>query len=125
MGVVHRKVKRRERELTSIKNAGGRFLGVIHLLDDVARNFLRWIAIIGGESVEHFLAPDPVLEHLRWRFYEIAGDMRSGETSGLGAGCNLMQRVTEFVEKRFHVGVRHKRRLVRARRRKLHKSAVT
>src|SRR5439155_9041204 len=94
MRVVHRKVERRERELTSIKNAGGRFFGVVHFLNDVARNFLRWIAIIGGESIEHLFAPDPVLKHLRWRFYEIAGDMRSGETSGLRAGGNLVQRVT-------------------------------
>src|SRR5437773_10251449 len=83
MRVVHRKVGRGERELTSIENAGGRFFGVVHFLNYVARNFLRWIAIIGGESIEHLFAPDPVLKHLRWRFYEIAGDMRSGEASGL------------------------------------------
>src|SRR5438046_8584823 len=113
MRVVHRKVERRERELTSIKNAGGRFFGVVHFLNDVARNFLRWIAIIGGESIEHLFAPDPVLKHLRWRFYEIARDMRSGETSGLRAGGNLVHSVTKFLQKRFHVGVRNEHPLIR------------
>src|SRR5207248_7117784 len=76
---------------------------------------------IGGESIEHLLAPDPVLQHLRWRFDKISGDMSAGKAAVLRAGRDLVQGVAEFVEKRFHIGVRHERRLVRARRRKITK----
>ena len=62
--VMHREIERRERELPSIKNTGGRFLGVVHFLNDVARNFFGRIAIISRESIEHFFVPHPILEHL-------------------------------------------------------------
>ena len=121
MRVVHGKIERRERELAAIKNASSRFLGVVHLLDDVARDLFRRIAVIGGETVEHFFVPDPVLQHLRRRFDEITGDMCSGKAAMPRTGCDFVQDVAEFVEQRFHVGMGHERRLVCARRRKIAK----
>ena len=65
------------------------------------RNFLRRIAIIGRKSVEHFLVPDPVLQHLRRRLHEIPRHMRAGKTPVFRARDDRMQRVAEFVEQRF------------------------
>ena len=103
MRVVQREVERREGELAPIKNAGGRQFRVLHFLDYFRRNLLRWIAVIGRESVEHFLVPDPVLQHLRWRLDKIARHMRAGETAVLRASHDRVQRVAEFVEQRFDI----------------------
>src|SRR6516225_3614728 len=107
MRVVHREIERRERKLSAIKDSGGRLLCVVHLLNDVGRNLFRGIAIISREGVEHFLVPNPVLEHLRGRFDEIAWNMRAGETSILGAGSDFVQAMSELVEQRFYVGMGH------------------
>src|SRR5437762_4680488 len=121
MLIVQFEVERCEGELASIKNTGIRQLRVIHFFDDFRWNFLRWIAVIGRKRIEHFLVPDPILQHLRWRFYEIPRHMRSGETAVLRASDNRMKRVTEFVEQSFDFLVCHQRRLVRCRRRKIAK----
>src|SRR2546429_425208 len=71
MRVVQGEVERRERELAPIKNTGVGKLGVVHFFDDFGRNLFRRVAVISREGVEHFLVPDPVLQHLRWRFDEI------------------------------------------------------
>src|SRR6266536_5973284 len=71
MLIVQLQVERCEGELASIQNTGIRKLGVIHFFDYFRGNFLRWIAVIGRKRIEHFLVPYPVLQHLRWRFYEI------------------------------------------------------
>src|SRR4030095_1979975 len=98
MLVMQGEVERRERKLASIQNARIRQLRVIHLFDDFSWDFLRWIAVIGRKRIEDFLVPDPVLQHLRRRFYEISWHMRSGETAVLRARDNRMECVTEFVK---------------------------
>ena len=45
--------------------------------------------------------------------------MGTGETTVLRAGSNFMKCVAKFVKQRFDVGMRHERRFVRARRRKV------
>ena len=45
--------------------------------------------------------------------------MRAGKAAVLCAGSDFVERVTEFVEERFHVGVCHERRFLRARWRKI------
>ena len=65
--------------------------------------FFRRIAIIGRERIEHFLVPDPVLQHLRGRFDEIRRDVRAGETRILGVRHDGVEGVAEFVEERFDV----------------------
>src|SRR5437016_396511 len=107
MGVVHREIERCERELPPIKNAGGGFLRVVHFLNNLARNFLRRIAIIGGESIEHLFVPNPVLEHLRWSFDKIAGHAGAGEASVLRARCYFMETMPELMKQRLDIGVRH------------------
>ena len=85
---MQREVERRERELAPIKTpALASFASFIFLII-FGRNLLRWIAVIGGKSVEHFLVPDPVLEHLRWRLYKIPRHMRAGETTIFRASDN-------------------------------------
>ena len=108
-------IERREGKLAAIIDAGGGQFGVVHFLDGLRRNFLRRIAIIGGESVENFFVPDPVLQHLRRRFDEIARHIGAGEAAIFRARHDRVQRVAEFVEERFHVAVRHERGFVRAR----------
>src|SRR5258708_13820012 len=121
MLIVQLQVERREGELASIKNTGIRKLGVIHFFDYFRWNFLRWITVVGRKRVEHFLVPDPVLQHLRRRLHEITRHMRSGKTAVLRASDNRVQSVTEFVEQSLDLLVRHQRRLVSCRRRKVAK----
>src|SRR6266404_6269768 len=64
MLIVQYKVERCESELSPIENAGRGQFRIVHFLDDVRRNFLGRIAIIGREGVEHVLVPNPVLQHL-------------------------------------------------------------
>src|SRR4030095_3914731 len=116
---VQSEIERRERELAPVKNTGVGQFGVVHFLNYFSRNFFRWIAVIGGERVEHLLVPDPVLQHLRGRFDKITRHMSPGETAVLRARHNRMQSVTKFVEQRFHVGVRQQRWLVCSRRWKI------
>ncbi len=103
-------IERSESELPAIKNAGGGQLRVVHLLDRLRGNLLRRIAIIGREGIEDLLVPNPVLQHLRRRLDKIAGDMRACEASIFRARHDGMESVTEFVEERFDVGVRHEER---------------
>src|SRR6266699_2303792 len=98
MLVVQREIKRCERKLAPIENASGGQFSVIHFFDEFGRNFLRRIAVISCKGVEYLLVPDPVLEHLRRRLDEIAGDMCSGEPSILGARRDGMQCVAKLVE---------------------------
>ena len=90
MLIVHREIERGKSKLAPINHAGIGEFGVVHLLDDLCRNFLRRISVIGRESIEHFFVPNPVLQHLRRRFYEIAGHVRSGKTSMLCARCDFV-----------------------------------
>ncbi len=107
MGIVEREIERRERKLPPVKHARRRELRLVHSLDDFGRNLFRRIAVISRESIEHFFVPNPVLQHLRGRFDEIARHMSSSKTTVLGPCRDRMQRVSELVEERFHVGVRH------------------
>src|SRR5262249_22794561 len=107
MRIMQSKIERSERELPAIKHAGICQLRVVELLDDFCGNFLRRIAVIGSESIQHFLVPNPVLQHLRWRLNKITGNMRPRETAILGASDNGMQSVPKLVEKRLYVLVRH------------------
>src|SRR5262249_19127193 len=91
MRVMHCEVEGSEPKLPAIKNSGGRQLGVVHLLNDLGRDLFRRIAIIGGESIENFLVPHPILQHLRRRFDEITGDMCAGETAILRTRGDLVQ----------------------------------
>src|SRR5262249_29538478 len=107
MGVVHREIERGEGKLPSIENTGSRFLGVVHFLNDLSRDFLGRIAVVSRESIEHFFVPNPVLQHLRRRFDKIAGNMRAAEASVLRTGGYFMEAMTEFVKQHFNVGMRH------------------
>src|SRR5438876_3171369 len=117
--IVQGQIERRERELAAIKNTGVRQLSVVHFFDDLCRNFLGWIAVVGSKRIEHFLVPDPILQHLRGRLDKITGNMRSGETAVLGASDNRMQGVTEFVKQRFHIAVCQQGWFVLSRRREV------
>src|SRR5215510_7082844 len=107
MRIMQSKIERSERELPAIKHAGICQLRVVELLDDFCGNFFGRIAVIGSESIKHFLVPNPVLQHLRWRFNKITRDMRSREAAILGSSDNRMQSMPKLVEKRFDVLMRH------------------
>src|SRR5947207_13989664 len=97
MLIVQFEVERCEGELASIKNTGIRQFRVIHFFDDFRWNFLRWIAVVCRKHVEHFLVHDPVMQHLRWRFYEIPRHMRSGETAVPPARDTRVKSATDVV----------------------------
>ena len=96
------KIDKGEGELSPIEGARCREPGIVHLLDDFRGNSFRRIAIIARKSVENFLVPNPVLQHLRWGFDEIYRHMGPGESAVFGAGQNAVQSVSEFVKERFH-----------------------
>src|SRR3954452_12800760 len=91
MWIMQSQVEGSERELPPIKYAGICQLRVIELLDDVCGNFFRRIAVIGSESIQHLLVPNPVLQHLRWRFHKITGDIGTGEATIFSASDNRVQ----------------------------------
>src|SRR4029077_10250774 len=107
MRIVKSEVKRGERELAAIKNAGVCQLRVVELLNDICGNFFGRIAVIGSKSIQHVLVPKPVLQHLRWRFNKITRDMRTREAAVLGASDNRMQSMAKLVEKRLDVLMCH------------------
>src|SRR5205085_5027668 len=103
----------------SIKDAGGRQLGVVHLLNGFSRNLFRWIAVIRGKRIQDILVPHPVLQHLRRGLNEVAGNVGAGESGVMRAGGQRVQHMSELMEQGFHITVSHERRLVARCRREV------
>ena len=95
-----------EGELAAVECAFDGQLGGLELVQYLLGNFFGRIAVIRGKAVQHLFVPNPVLQHLRRRFDEIARHARAGEAGVFGAGQNRVHGVAEFVEERFHVLVR-------------------
>ena len=109
---VQREVHQAEGKLAAITRAFGGQPGFLELGENFGGNFLGRIAVIGGETVQHFFVPHPVLQHLRGRLDEIARHAGAGEARVFGARQDRVHGVAEFVEDRFDVVVRQERRLV-------------
>ena len=77
---VQRHVNEAERELAAIERAFGGHARFFQFVENLGRDFLGRIAIVRGEAVQNFFVPDPVFEHLRRGFDEIARNARAGET---------------------------------------------
>src|SRR5262249_28549426 len=103
MDVVQGKIDIRKAELTTIKNTNRSQFRLLHFRDQLGRNLLRWVSIIGRKSVEDLFVPDPVLQHLRRCFNEVRRYAGAGEANVFGIGHNGVQSVAELMKERFHV----------------------
>ena len=112
-------VRQGEGELAAVERAFGGEPRGLKLGEDILGDLLRGVAIIGGETVQHLLVPDPVLKHLGGGLDEVARDAGAGEAGILGAGHDGMHRVAELVEDGLHVAVREQGGLVFAGRREV------
>src|SRR5204863_6729653 len=98
MRSVEREIEGSKSKLAPIVNTLGGQLGLLHFGNGFRRNLFRWVGVIGCKSIEHFLVPDPVLQHLRRGFDEIAGHVRAGEADVFRASDNGVEGVTELME---------------------------
>ena len=71
---VEGQVRQAEGQLPAVAGCFDGEFSFLEFRQNFGRDFLRRIAVIGGETVEDLFVPDPVLQHLRGGFDEITRD---------------------------------------------------